>query len=159
MAIFQLSVLSQNDPGAADGDKLYCTVTREGGGEPWKGSFIFGEPVQLPIPPAPYNTAPPTPTWWIPFTPESNVNGLSEVAYTVEITSTNKDYIPLTITIKSSELAAWVEKSKTETTNQVYREGTQGVFGFAQFNSGAACDEPYWIYTITAGVLNPKVNP
>ena len=62
------------------------------------------------------------------------------------------------ITIKGSDLPGWVKQNEKEKTNQIYKSGQCGIFGFAQRNEVAG-QGVYWIYTVTAGVSNPKVHP
>ena len=63
-----------------------------------------------------------------------------------------------TIILNAAEVGFWAEYNEKTKTNQIYKEGDCGIFGFAQLNKPA--DQPaYFIYTITAGVDNPKIHP
>jgi hypothetical protein len=164
--IFQLSALSQNDqpnsscPGCASGTEITATILAYGGGiiyaenapQPYPNTaFPLSKAVLLPIPPAPGTTPPPTPTWFM----EVN-NGIENAWFFVEIQTPGQS--PTRIHVDGSSMAAWVAANQKEPTNQIYATGNCGVFGYAQEN--ALPKQPaYWIYTLTAGVCNPQVNP
>ncbi len=158
MIRFQLSALSQNDN--YDSNDITATVTYAGGTlEP--GSFTTSEPVDLPTPPTPSEIPPPTPTWFL------DVSGNTNDAYfTVEIVDDNVKPTQKThIKISLSEAIGWAQKNpplnSTEPlkTNQIWQKGQHGIFGYAEQGTPVAGFEENWIYTITAGVINPKVNP
>ncbi|RBW57222.1 hypothetical protein DS884_11615 [Tenacibaculum sp. E3R01] len=142
--VFQLSVLSQNDPGAADRDKLCCKIVGVCNGSLREGSFPVNENVALPIPPQEGKQAPATPTWFL--IPENGLEG----SFTVEIfCPTDPSYPSRTIAVSEADVINWAKVPFGERENQIYEGGEYGIFGFAQ-------EGP--IYTITAGVLNPRKN-
>ncbi len=142
--VFQLSALSQNDAGAADGSKLYCKIIGVCNGSLRKGSFSINEDVQLPIPPVVGKQAPATPTWFL--IPENGLEG----SFTIEIfCPTDSSYPSKIITVSETDVKNWAKVPFGERENQIYQDGEYGIFGFAQ-------EGP--IYTITAGVLNPRKN-
>lgn len=144
--VFQLSALSQNDPMAADGTKLYCKITKISNGTLRDGSFPTEEDVHLPIPPG-QNGSEPTPTWFL--IPDSNLEG----AFTIEVfCPSDANYPSKTITILQSDVATWAAVPFNNRENQIYQEGEYGIFGFAQEGPNG------FIYTITAGVLNPRLH-
>ena len=146
-SIFQLSVLSQNDNGAADGNKIFCEVTNISNGSLRSGSFPLKEGVSLPIPPGGNKPAPATPTWFL--VPEVNILNTS---FDVKIyCPTDVKYPTTNITVKASDVEKWGVISYNDRDNQIYQKGDYGVFGFAQKGKHGP------IYTITAGVLNPKL--
>lgn len=63
--VFQLTVISQNDRQCSIGAQLTGTVTAYSGGSLRSDSFPVNQPVPLPIPPAPGQTPPPSPTWFL----------------------------------------------------------------------------------------------
>ncbi len=139
---FQLSVLSQNDPGAKYSSELFCTVTKVTGGSLKPGSEPLNKPISLPIP---SSTPPPTPTWFLDLCNDE------ESSYSVKITCpTEKTYPTCYIEVKSSDVEKWGAVPYDQRDNQIYSKGEYGVFGFAQIGKNGL------IYTITAGVLNPK---
>jgi hypothetical protein len=160
--IFQLSILSQNDPGCAAGDKITASVLYHRGGNIYlKGTqpappprypvtdFPLDKPVLLPIP---QNLGSPTPTWFM----EISKDDLNEVVFIVEVkTPGQKAKI---IILNAGEVGLWAEENKKTKTNQIYKEGDCGIFGFAQLNIPEG-QPAYFIYTITAGVDNPKIHP
>ncbi|MNJ86455.1 hypothetical protein D3C87_39510 [compost metagenome] len=157
MIRFQLSALSQNDN--YDSNRITATVNDPGGTlEP--GSFATSEAVDLPIPPTPSEN-PPTPTWFL------GVSGdLNDACFTVEIIDNNVKPTQTTlINISLSEVIGWAQKnpplnnSEPLKTNQIWQKGQHGIFGYAEQGSPVAGFEENWIYTITAGVINPEVNP
>lgn len=149
--VFQLSVLSQNDPGAQSGANLACVVTAVKKGTLLPDSLPVDQFVSLPIPPTPGVIPPPTPTWYLKPDPAVSVNA---AAYTVEIFCPDDiSYPPLSIIVAGGDVAVWGATPYGERKNQVYRGGDRGVFGFAQLGPEGL------IYTITAGVLNPKAGP
>lgn len=144
--VFQLSALSQNDPMAADGSKLYCKIINITNGTLLEGSFPIGEDVHLPIPPG-QNGAAPTPTWFL--IPDQNLNS----TFTIEVfCPTDEKYPNKTITISEADVKAWASVPFNDRENQIYQEGEYGIFGFAQEGPNGL------IYTITAGVLNPRLH-
>jgi len=145
--VFQLSVLSQNDSGAADGSKIFCKITKITNGSLRSGSFPLKEAVALPIPPQEGVKAPATPTWFL----EPNTN-ISDTLFELEIyCPTDTKYPTTNITVTASDVQKWGTVSYNERDNQIYQKGDYGVFGFAQEGKKGL------IYTITAGVLNPKL--
>lgn len=145
-SVFQLSALSQNDSGAADGSKLYCKITGYSNGSFRKGSSPVNENVHLPVPPGQSGSGP-TPTWFL--IPEYNLLG----SFTIEIfCPTDPSYPTKTITILESDVKSWASESFDKRVNQIYQEGEYGIFGFAQKGPNGP------IYTITAGVLNPRLH-
>lgn len=158
MIRFQLSALSQNDN--YDQKHITATVTCTGGTlEP--GSFATSEPIDLPIPPTPFGTPPPTPTWFL------DVNGdANDACFTVEIIDNNVTPAQKTpIQLSLSEVIGWAQKnppinsSEPLKTNQIWQKGQHGIFGYAEQGTPVAGFAQNWIYTITAGVINPQVNP
>ena len=144
--IFQLSVLSQDDPSAADGDKLVCIVSKITGGELRSNPFLLNEEVKLPIPPVSGKPTPETPTWFLIRNSESE-----ESSFTLEIFCPEDPTYPIKqITVKASDVAKWAKIPYDKRENQIYQEGKYGIFGFAQEEGD------YLIYTVTAGVLDPK---
>jgi len=144
---FQLSVLSQNDSGAADGSNIFCKITKITNGSLRPGSFPLKEAVALPIPPGENNPAPATPTWFL--VPDTNI---SDTSFEVEIyCPTDSNYPTTNITVKASDVEKWGAIPYNDRDNQIYQKGDYGVFGFAQEGKKGL------IYTITAGVLNPKL--
>jgi hypothetical protein len=142
--VFQLSALSQNDPGAADGSELCCKIIGVCNGTLREGSFSVNENVQLPTPPG-QNGSGPTPSWFL--IPENGLEGI----FTIEIfCPTDSTYPSTTITVAESEVKKWASVPFNERDNQIYQEGEYGVFGFSQDGANGV------IYTITAGVLNPR---
>jgi hypothetical protein len=145
-SVFQLSALSQNDPGVADGNKLFCNVTSITGGTLRSGSFPINRAVALPIPPG-QNGSGPTPTWFI--VPD---NTIQETAFNIEVSCpTDSNYPATKITVKASDVQKWAAIPYNERDNQIYQEGEYGIFGFAQEGPNGL------IYTVTAGVLNPQL--
>ncbi|PKH50592.1 hypothetical protein CXF68_07735 [Tenacibaculum sp. Bg11-29] len=142
--VFQLSALSQNDPGASDGSVLSCKIIGVCNGTLREGSFPVNENVQLPIPPGENKSAPATPTWFL--IPENGLEG----SFTIEVFSpTDPTYPSKTIAISETDVKNWAKVPFNNRENQIYQDGEYGIFGFAQ-------EGP--IYTITAGVLNPRKN-
>lgn len=158
MIRFQLSALSQNDN--YDSKAITATVTDAGGTlEP--GSFPTSKAVDLPIPPTPSGTPPPTPTWFL------DVDGNASDAYfTLEIIDDNvKPTQKTPIKISLSEVIEWAQKNppintkEPLKTNQIWQKGQHGIFGYAEQGTPVTGFKENWIYTITAGVINPEVNP
>jgi len=142
--VFQLSALSQNDSGAADGSKLSCKIIGVCNGSLREGSFSINENVQLPIPPVKNKPTPATPTWFL--IPENGLEG----SFTIEVSCpTDPTYPSKTITVSETAVKNWAKVPFNNRENQIYQDGEYGIFGFAQ-------EGP--IYTITAGVLNPRKN-
>lgn len=143
--VFQLSVLSQNDSGAADGNKIFCEITSITNGSLRSGSFPLKEGVVLPIPPG--EDKPATPTWFL--VPDTNI---LDTSFDVKIyCPTDAKYPTTNITVKASDVEKWGATPYNDRNNQIYQKGDYGVFGFAQEGKHGL------IYTITAGVLNPKL--
>lgn len=144
---FQLSALSQNDPGAADGSKLYCEVTSISNGTLRTGSFPINEEVKLPIPPGEGKVAPATPTWFLE-TKEGK-----DASFEITISCpTDNNYPKTTIVVKESDVIGWDTQPFDERVNQIYQKGEYGIIGFAQKGPEG------YIYTITAGILNPRLH-
>jgi hypothetical protein len=145
--VFQLSALSQNDPGAVDGSELFCTITQVVGGKLTTGSFPIHQGVALPIPPPPgENSATPTPTWFL--IPSGQIE---DTSYSLEIyCPSDANYPKTNITVKAIDVKKWAAIPYNERHNQIYQEGKYGIFGFAQEGPDGL------IYTVTAGVLDPK---
>lgn len=144
--IFQLSALSQNDPGANDGAKLYCKITGVCNGTLLRGSSAVNEDIHLPVPPG-QNGSGPTPTWFLGLE-----NGL-EGSFSIEVfCPSDASYPSKTITVSESDVKKWASVPFEERENQIYQEGANGIFGFAQEGPNGP------IYTITAGVLNPRLH-
>lgn len=144
--VFQLSALSQNDPMAADGAKLYCKITKVEGGTLRNGSFPVNENVHLPVPPG-QNGQGPTPTWFL--IPSKD---MSTTSFEIEVfCPADTKYPAKTISVKASDVQAWAAIPFNDRENQIYQEGEYGIFGFAQEGPDGL------IYTITAGVLNPRL--
>ncbi|TYP99444.1 hypothetical protein C7447_10140 [Tenacibaculum adriaticum] len=140
---FQLSALSQNDPGAADGNKLVCEVTANGPLR--KGSSPVNKPVKLPIPPSESKKIE-TPTWYLETTKGENAS------FEIKISGpTGSKYPSKSIKVKQSDVQEWASVPFNDRENQIYQEGEYGIFGFAQEGPDGS------IYTITAGVLNPRL--
>ena len=96
--VFQLSALSQNDPGASDGSELYCKITGICNGTLRKGSSAVNENIHLPVPPG-QNGSGPTPTWFL--IPENGLQG----SFSMEIyCPTDSSYPSKTITMPSQEV-------------------------------------------------------
>ena len=150
--IFRLTTVSQNDPGCLDGEDLFATVTNVTGGTLLSSSSPMNQKVSLPIPPPPGHAGPPSPTWFL------ELNGsIDDASFTVEI-SGPADYTTTTIVVEGADMAAWIAASKKVKTNQIYATGASGIFGYAQEDN--VVDGSFnWIYTITAGVVNPMVHP
>ncbi|WP_281635524.1 hypothetical protein [Flavobacterium marginilacus] len=144
--VFQLSALSQNDAGAADGSQLFCKVTKITNGNLRAGSFSINEMIALPIPPG-QNGSAPTPTWFL--VPDDNI---LDTSFNLEISCPSDSNYPITtITVKASDVQKWATIPYNERDNQIYQQGQYGIFGFAQDGPNGL------IYTVTAGVLNPQL--
>lgn len=144
--VFQLSAVSQNDNGAADGNTILCEVTKITNGTLRTGSFPINKEVPLPTPPG-QNGSGPTPTWFL------QPNGaISETSFELQISCpTDKNYPTTSITVKASDVEKWALIPYNERDNQIYQNGEYGIFGFAQEGPNGL------IYTVTAGVLNPQL--
>ncbi|HYX22541.1 MAG TPA: hypothetical protein VFC23_00175 [Thermoanaerobaculia bacterium] len=150
--IFQLTAVSQDDRGCPIGAQLTGTVTAYSGGSLRSGSFPVNQPVPLPIPPRGGHKAPPSPTWFLVLD-----DSIEDASFTIVIEGPGTNN-PTTITIDGANMPKWVAQNQKEDTNQIYRAGQCGIFGFAQENQPS--DQPvYWIYTVTGGVFHPKVHP
>lgn len=144
--VFQLSALSQNDNGAADGSQLFCTITQVNGGSLRNGSSPINSEVHLPIPPG-QNSSVATPTWFL--IPDGNIE---DTSYKLEISCPSDSNYPSTsIVVKASDVQKWALIPYDERDNQIYQNGEYGIFGFAQEGPDGL------IYTVTAGVLNPQL--
>ncbi|VXA95464.1 conserved hypothetical protein [Flavobacterium sp. 9AF] len=144
--VFQLSALSQNDLGATDGSKIFCTITKVTNGTLRAGSFPVNEEVHLPTPPG-QNGSGPTPTWFL--IPDE---AISETSFELQINCPTDSNYPITkITVNASDVQQWAKIPYNDRDNQIYQEGENGIFGFAQEGPNGL------IYTITAGVLNPQL--
>ena len=145
--VFQLSALSQDDSGAADGSKLICKITKTSNGTLRTGSFPIQKDVPLPIPPGENPPAPATPTWFL--IPENGEN----MSFDLEITGpTGSSYPTKTIHVSESEVKKMASVPFSDRENKIYQKGEYGIIGFAQEGSNGL------IYTITAGVLNPRLH-
>ncbi|MFP9116112.1 hypothetical protein ACLI1A_19410 [Flavobacterium sp. RHBU_3] len=144
---FQLSILSQNDFGAADGSNLICIVSEANGGTLQQGSFPLNAEILLPIPPAEGVTPLATPTWFL--VPNGEIQ---DTSYTISISCPTDPSYPITnMTINASDVSKWASVLPfDQRPNQIYSNGVYGVFGFAQTGPDGL------IYTVTAGVLNPQ---
>lgn len=147
--VFQLSVLSQNDPGTVDGANLAVDVFFAPRTTLRAGSSPMRELVSLPIP-AP--NPPPTPTWFFEPQGPTTIRELLICLVIVDHTHRPQPYPPIVIRVPVQDVMAWARIPYQDRPNIIYREGVYGVFGFAQEGP----DGP--IYTITAGVLNPRVH-
>lgn len=163
--VFQVSVLSQNDQpnqccaGRAAGAEIHAFISAYGGctflppgsgvsGYPSSNEELM-KPVLLPVP---SSDPPPTPTWFFEVT-----NGI-ENAW-VEVLILTPGQLPCTIRVDGTNMPQWVGDNDEAPTNQIYQYGNCGIFGYAQENSPKAPQPTYWIYTLTAGVCNPRVHP
>ncbi|TCI91319.1 hypothetical protein [Tenacibaculum sp. M341] len=145
--VFQLSALSQNDLGAADGDKLQIEITAIHNGTLAAGSFPINKEVPLPIPPGEANPAPATPTWFLV------PNGEGTPSFDVVISSASDPSYPTTkITVTEDTVIGWVTEPFNDRVNQIYSKGENGIIGFAQKGPNG------YIYTLTAGILNPRLH-
>ncbi len=168
-SIFQLSILSQNDQpnslcaGCSSGANIITEVLTIKGGtflnpqNPTPNYPVSNEkmntPVQLPIP---SKNPPPTPTWFFKIDGE-----LDDLEITCKVNT--PEYEVLTIKITGREIQKWVADNYNgqifTPINQVFKKGDCGIFGVAQYNEAGNPQFAYWIYTITAGVCNPKGQP
>lgn len=139
--VFQLTLVSQNDPGS-DGENLFGEVVALEGGPIEGNSDPVNEPLHLPTPQEHGSL-----NWFMNLE-----NGIENAAFTVRISS---DENP--ITVLGRDLPAWVAQNQREKTNQIYQESINGIFGYAQKNEKE--DMIQWIYTITAGVNHPRLHP
>ena len=150
--IFQLTAVSQNDPGCPIGAELHAVLTAYSGGTLRSDSFPVGERIHLPIPPGPGKTAPPSPTWFLILD-----HTIKEASFTIVIDGPGKNN-QTSIQIDGANMPGWVAVNQKEDTNQIYKSGDCGIFGYAQENKPS--DQPIsWIYTVTGGVYQPKVHP
>ncbi|AUC16157.1 hypothetical protein BTO06_13745 [Tenacibaculum sp. SZ-18] len=145
--IFQLSALSQNDSGATDGSNLYCKITKINNGFLRAGSSPVNEYVHLPIPPGASTKAPKTPTWFL----ETEKGKDASFEITISCPD-NPEYPVKSITIKESDVIGWAAEHFEKRVNQIYQKGDNGIIGFAQKGPEG------YIYTITAGILNPRLH-
>ncbi|HEX9936525.1 MAG TPA: hypothetical protein VGB15_05365, partial [Longimicrobium sp.] len=117
-AIFQLTVVSQNDPASQpEGSELSVVVDPPVGGTLRSNSFPVGTPVALPIPPAPGTKAPPSPTWFLELD-----DTIENASYTLTV-SGPYGADPTQITVNGSDMPGWVAQNHTRKTNQVYKTG------------------------------------
>jgi hypothetical protein len=65
---------------------------------------------------------------------------------------TDPEYPTTDITVTGAEAKKWADIPFNDRPNQIYQKGIYGIFGFAQNGPDGL------IYTITAGVLNPRVH-
>ena len=145
-AVFQLSALSQNDNGAADGSKVFCKITKITNGSLRMGSFPINKEVHLTTPPG-QNGSGPTPTWFL--VPDHHI---LDTSFELEISCPSDDNYPKTsIAITAAAVQKWASIPYNDRDNQIYQEGKYGIFGFAQEGPSGL------IYTVTAGVLNPQL--
>ena len=151
--VFQLTVLSQNDPGSVFGDQLSVVVNPPTGGTltTVPPSSPVGTPVALPIPPAPGTTGPQPPTWLLELS-----DGIANAQYTLTISGPHGAN-PTHITIDGSNMPEWVTANEQEPTNQLYKKSSCGIFGYAQVNTPEG-QPTTWIYPVTAGVFYPVVH-
>ena len=149
MSVFQLSVLSQDDPQCPVGSCLRVVVDQPVGGTLAANSFPAGIAVALPTPPG-TSTFGPTPNWFL----DLGDGGIDAASFTLTV-SGPAPQATTTITVPGNQMAAWVAQNETEDTNQIWQPGECGIFGYAQYNASA----DQWIYTVTGGVYNPVVNP
>ena len=150
--IFQLTAVSQDDPGCPIGAQLNGTVTAYSGGSLRSDSFPVNTSVSLPIPPQAGKKTPPSPTWFLVLD-----DSIDDASFTIVIEGPGSSN-PTTITIDGANMPGWVAQNQKEDTNQIYKSGKCGIFGYAQENQPT--DQPIsWIYTVTGGVFNPKVHP
>jgi len=146
-SVFELNVRSQNDNGAADGNKLFCKITNISNGSLRSGSFPINEEVHLTVPPVQTKPNPIPPVWFL--IPNDNI---LDTEYILEISCpADTNYPTKNITIKASDVEKWGAVPYNKRDNQIYQKGDYGIFGFAQEGPNGL------IYTITAGVLNPQL--
>ncbi len=147
--VFQLSAVSQNDPGAADGANIYCTIKAIHNGTLRQGSFPLDMQTILPVPPGQTTPAPATPTW---FLVPSGM--LKATGFTLEIGCLGDPAYPTTkIDISATDVAIWAGRNAATPTNEIYQTGVYGIFGYAQSGPDGL------IYTVTVGVLDPRKHP
>jgi hypothetical protein len=152
-AIFQLTVVSQNDPQSQpEGSHLSVVVDPPVGGKLRSNSSPIDTPIPLPIPPAPGTKAPPSPTWFLELD-----DTIENASYTLTVSGPD-GADPTHITVKGSDMPGWVAQNRKQKTNQIYKKGKCGIFGFAQEHTPAG-QPTYWIYTVTGGVSHPQVDP
>lgn len=145
--VFQLSVLSQNDAGAADGAELFCKITEINNGDLRPGSFAINQNIELPIPPPPNGVGPATPTWFLIPTNDNTAS------FSVEVfCPTDVDYPAVSIIITEEEVRAMVQVPFAKRENVIYQQGEYGIIGFATEGADGL------IYTITGGILNPRLH-
>ncbi len=168
-SVFQLSILSQNDQpntscdGCDVGAEITATVTAASG-----CTFLSKSNAIPPYPvsnenmttsvllPIPSSTPPPTPTWFF------LVNGkIEDIEVNLKVTTPGYPDQPCKILLTGKEIVNWVDANHggSTPTNQIFQHGNCGIFGYAQKNDKDSDQPIYWIYTITAGVCDPKVHP
>jgi len=141
-SVFQLTVVSQNDNGAADGSKLFCKVTKITNGSLRSNSAPLNKEVALSIP-----QEKKTLNWFL--IPSENI---LDTSFELQIyCPTDTNYPTTNIIVKASDVEKWGEAPKDKRQNQIYQKGDYGIFGYAQDETGGL------IYTVTAGVLNPRL--
>lgn len=142
--VFQLSAVSQNDVGAADGKAICCTITKICNGTLRQGSSPVGTPVLLPIP-SNASPHPLTPTWLLAPSGPLDTSG-----FTLEISCpADAGYPKANIEFSAKDVMAWAQHNDSHPTTQVYQTGAYGIVGYAQNGHQGP------IYTVTAGVLDP----
>ncbi len=146
--VFQLSGVSQNDNQCQYGADYTMTVTNVTGGSLREGSILENQTVKLPIPPAPHQKVPATPTWFLVLDDDA-----LEATFDIRI-QCSKNKTELVDTLTLSNVKKWTDINAKEKTNQIYQKGDCGIFGFA---TPGAPDG--WIYTYTVAVTNPQVHP
>lgn len=148
--VFQLTTVSQNDPGCYCGDQIYVKITGVNGGQLRDDSFPVNTHVSLPIPPPKGLRGVPSPTWFL----ELNT-AIENASFQLAISG---PCIPTTtIVVPGKQMQVWVDRNRLEKTNQIYLGGSCGVFGFAQLNEVPG-QGTYWIYTITGGADHPQIH-
>ncbi len=143
--IFQLTAVSQNDRGCSYGNDYTGTLTENKGGVLRSDSASVNKPVHLPTPqeaPAPTKS-----NWFLELDGE-----IEDAFFTIVIDGPDGNFpIP---PINGKDVKKWKAINEKDPTNQIYRKGNCGIFGYAT---------PYapdgWIYTITVAVTDPKIHP
>jgi hypothetical protein len=148
--IFQLTVVSQNDPGCSAGANLSVVVNQPVGGTLRSDSSPVGTPVHLPTPPGQGGSGP-TPNWWLELSGD-----IDQAAFTLTISGPGQT--TTMIAVPGAMMREWIAASQPRSTNQVWLEAGCGIFGYAQENTPPGQPKS-WIYTVTAGVHDPRVHP
>ena len=141
--VFQLSVVNQNDP-INQGEGLEAKLVSWSPKVSLRGNSA---PISqwVPVPP---NS--PAINWFFQIG-QDNVS-IEDFNVTVQIKGSYGGYEE-TISIACKEIPGWVSANYKEKTNQIYKPGTAGTFGYAQ------CGPDGYIYTLTGGVDDPKIHP